>query len=190
MHSILHINNVTEQFAQAYNLQVTHSIEEANILILRDPMDRMLEQVTDYLENNGNKERLTFEQHVMKEKNTYCNLLNINKHTDVRQRLEVEKTFDFIHLTSNAIWSESSVSLYPNTTIELNPFYSLDKTNKDLAKFLGQTKVDIQDNSYYQSNKVDVGFRADFQQNNSLDYYLIRKIKQFLEFGDFDDSLD
>ena len=54
MHSILHINNLSEQFAHAYNLHVTKSVDEADILILRDPMDRMAEQVTDELENYGN----------------------------------------------------------------------------------------------------------------------------------------
>jgi hypothetical protein len=68
--------------------------------------------------------------------------------------------------------------------------YSLSKVNNGLAEYLEQPVVDIEDNSYYATNELDVGFRADFQKHNAMDYYLIRKIRQFLEFGDFDDSLD
>jgi hypothetical protein len=190
MHSILHINNLSEQFAHAYNLHVTKSVDEADILILRDPMDRIAEQVTDELENYGNTKGITFEEYFFLEQNAYCKMLNIEAHSDVRKCFETQEQFKFIGLMTNAIWSEDAISLQPNTTIVLNPLYSISKVNDRLAEFLEQPVVDIEDNSYYATNELDVGFRADFQKHNAMDYYLIRKIKQFLEFGDFDDSLD
>ena len=70
-----------EQIAKLYDLELV--TENADIVILRDPFDRAVEEVMDFLDGGGDTRGKTFEELVFENSNVYCKSLKIDKvHTD------------------------------------------------------------------------------------------------------------
>ena len=81
MNKLHHIPNCWhEQIANTYDFELV--TENADILILRDPFDRAIEQTMDFLDSNGDSKGKTFEELVFEERNIITkSLYSYTSHT-------------------------------------------------------------------------------------------------------------
>jgi hypothetical protein len=173
-----------EEFAKVYKLKLVDTAEEADILIVRDPLDRRFYDVIEYLNKNGNTDGLTFEEYLFAEKNLIAKRLGIIRKSDTVDRL---RKFKFLSLAQHVRWPSNFIAMHPKTQTEPNPYFSIHKTNDQLAKYLNvKTKMFELPQQLFQSNDVDTALRADFQMHNDLDYHIIQKLRELGEFGEFD----
>lgn len=180
---LLHFtNNWHEEIAEAYSLELVE--DDADMLILRDPLDTRFEDIIDHLEEYGNTEHLTFEEYLFLDKNPICKRLGIQKNKEIIECLE---TFKFKTLSYHVRWPENFVAMHPKTQTEPNPYFGMLVLNSNLAKFLKvKAKMFEMKEQRFASNELDTALRADFQMQNSLDYALIQKLRELGEFGDYE----
>ena len=76
-----------EQIANLYNLELVS--EDADILILRDPFDRAIEQTMDFLDSGGDPKGKTFEEIVFEKTNVYTKSLKIETNQEKNFMIKV-----------------------------------------------------------------------------------------------------
>lgn len=173
MNKLIHLPyNHHEIIANAYNLELSET--DGNILIVRDPFDTAFEQLVDHLEDNGNTEGLTIEEHLFIEKNTITQQLGLTKIKEIR---EFVKSMDLIWFSSYITWPKiSALDLFPKEQTVNHDRFTLKTTNEQLSSFLEVMNQDVTINERFKSNLLDTSLRADFASWNSLDYNLINHI--------------
>lgn len=166
-----------EEYGKAFDLDVYETT--GNILLLRDPLDRAIEEVWEKLDTHGNIERLTFEEHLFMDKNPICRHLGLNTKDEIFEQI---KTYDFIALTYHIVWPQSANALWPLTKTKLNEFYTPYTAAQRLSEFVGKpVPADFNISlKYHESNAVDIAMRADYQAHNNLDYDLIQIVRELL----------
>lgn len=168
-----------EQIAKLYDLELV--TENADIVILRDPFDRAVEEVMDFLDSGGNTRGKTFEELVFENSNVYCKSLKIDKvHTDDLK----EKNYKFVWFTSYAVWPRISGVLRPKEQVKNHKNFTLQTTAEQLSKYLGVESKPINVNQRFDTFELDTALRGDFQVSNTEDYSLLRKLKTRADTGD------
>lgn len=173
MNKLIHLPyNYHEIIANAYDLELTE--RDGNILIVRDPFDAAFEQLVDHLDDNGNPEGLTIEEHLFIKKNAITQQLGLTKIREIR---EFVKSMDLIWFSSYITWPKiSALDLFPKEQTVNHDRFTLRTTNEKLSVFTGTPNQEVTINERFKSNLLDTSLRADFASWNSLDYNLINHI--------------
>ena len=171
-----------EQIAMTYNLELVD--KHADIIILRDPFDRAIEQTMDYLDAKGETNGMTFEELVFKNVNVYCKTLGIN---EVHVNDLNKKDWKFVHLCSHITWPRITGKLFPKEQVKNHVNFTLETTAQRLSEYLKVEYTPINTNKRFESNELDTALRGDFQVSNSMDYSLLRKIKRKVDIGTYDE---
>jgi len=179
MKKLLYIPNCWhEQIANAYNLELVD--KDADILILRDPFDRAVEEIIDLLDSGGETNGLTFEEMLFKNNNIYSKALNIETgHADELK----SKDFKFVWLSSYIVWPRITGELHPKEQTRPLERFNLDTTSKKLSDYLFVPHVQLNVNQRFTSSDLGTALRGDFQLANSKDYDLVRKLKIYADKG-------
>lgn len=186
MKNLLYIpNSWHEQIAKAYNLNIVHTPQEADCIILRDPFDRAVEQLMEQLDRDGNPQGLTFEEHLFLQRNYYTDVLDIEMVGHIEPQLA---KFKFMTLSSHIIWPKMSGDLMPKKQTRLNPKFSFEELNIKLSKTLGCDNAKWAPNLRFDSNMLDTSLRADFASHNMRDYQVVQKVREYSQFGEFSDE--
>tara|TARA_X000001036_G_scaffold214467_1_gene200920 strand:- start:5810 stop:6388 length:579 start_codon:yes stop_codon:yes gene_type:complete len=178
-----------EQIANIYNLELV--TENADILILRDPFDRAIEQTMDFLDSGGDSKGKTFEELVFEERNIITKSLKIQ--TNETKEL-VEKNYKFIGFINYITWNPTVGSLYPKEQIMNHEDFTLESLAKGLSKHVDlykKIKTDygsLNFNTRFKSNELDTALRGDYQVANSMDYNFLRKCKRKVQTGMYNDK--
>jgi len=172
-----------EQIANIYNLELV--TENADILILRDPFDRAIEQTMDFLDSDGDSKGKTFEELVFEERNIITKSLDI--HTSETKEL-VEKNYKFIGFINYITWNPTKGSLYPKEQVMNHKDFTLDFLAEKLSKYLKTDCKTINFNTRFESNELDTALRGDYQVANSIDYNFLRKCKRKIQTGTYNDK--
>ena len=178
-----------EQIANIYNLELV--TENADILILRDPFDRAIEQTMDFLDSDGDSKGKTFEELVFEERNIITKSLDI--HTGETKEL-VEKNYKFIGFINYITWNPTKGSLYPKEQVMNHEDFTLERLAKELSKHVDlykKIKTDyppLNFNTRFKSNELDTALRGDYQVANSMDYNFLRKCKRKVQTGMYNDK--
>ena len=132
MNKLLHISNCWhEQIANAYNLELVD--KDADIIILRDPFDRAVEQTIDLLDSGSETNDLTFEELLFQDNNIYSKALDIETgHADELKN----KDFKFVWLSSYIVWPRITGELHPKEQTKPLERFNLDTTSKKLSDYL------------------------------------------------------
>ena len=179
MNKLLHISNCWhEQIANAYNLELVE--KDADIIILRDPFDRAVEETIDLLDSGGETNGLTFEELLFQDNNIYSKALDIETgHADELKN----KDFKFVWLSSYIVWPRITGELHPKEQTKPLERFNLDTTSKKLSDYLFVPHVQLNVNQRFTSSDLGTALRGDFQLANSKDYDLVRKLKIYADKG-------
>ena len=167
-----------EQIANIYNLELV--TENADILILRDPFDRAIEQTMDFLDSGGDSEGKTFEELVFQKRNVITTSLDIQ----TSETKEIEgKNYKFIGFINYITWNPTKGSLYPKEQVMNHDDFTLEILSQRLSKYLKTDYPPLNFNSRFESNELDTALRGDYQVANSMDYSFLRKCKRKIQTG-------
>ena len=169
-----------EQIANLYNLELVS--EDANILILRDPFDRAIEQTMDFLDSGGDPKGKTFEEIVFEKTNVYTKSLKIE--TNENKEL-IRKNFKFVGFINYITWNPTKGTLFPKEQVMEHEDFTLQFLAEKLSKYLKTDYKPINVNTRFKSNELDTALRGDYQVANSMDYNFLRKCKTKIQTGTF-----
>ena len=167
-----------EQIANTYDLPLV--TDNADIIILRDPFDRAVEETIDLLDSGGDTKGLTFEELLFQNTNIYSKSLNIE--TGHANEL-AEKNYKFVGLSSFIVWPRITGELHPKEQTKPLDRFNLQTTSKKLSEYLSVPNKQINVNTRFLSSDLGTALRGDFQLANSMDYDLMRKFKIFADKG-------
>ena len=169
-----------EQIANLYNLELVS--EDADILILRDPFDRAIEQTMDFLDSGGDPKGKTFEEIVFEKTNVYTKSLKIKTNEDKEL---YNKSFKFVGFINYITWNPTKGTLFPKEQVMEHEDFTLDFLSEKLSKYLKTDCKTINFNTRFKSNELDTALRGDYQFANSMDYSFLRKCKTKIQTGSF-----
>jgi hypothetical protein len=158
-----------EEIAMAFNIEANSS---GNMLLLRDPIDRLVDELNDYLDKNGNTEKITFEEWLFKTKNPVARLLGITSKEDISD-FYMDYEYLMVSDVSEYTGEFERTPFMPITFVKTSEQFNTNTVFENIKNITNLNYIPTILEKKIPNSLLDVGIRGDLKQFHDIDFALL-----------------
>ena len=158
-----------EEIATAFNITAG---DTGNMLLLRDPVDRLIDELNDYLDKNGNTEKITYEEWLFKTRNPVAKILGIPTKEEIPD-FYIDYKYLMISDVSEYTNEVDRVPFMPSTFIDTSKKFNTVNVFENIKNITGLEYTATELTKNFKSSQIDLGLRGDLHQFHDVDFALI-----------------